>query len=90
MVPSLVLPSENLSKMKKLLEFLICSIVQYPKEASVTEECNEGSVVLTAHVNPEDIKIVIGREGRTIRALRDLVKVKAIKEKKRVDIKVDR
>ncbi len=89
-MPNLVLLSENLLKMKKLLEFLISSIVQNPKDVSVIEESNEGSVILTAHVNPEDIKIVIGREGRTIKALRDLVKVKAIKEKKRVDLKVDR
>ncbi len=89
-MPNLVLLSENLLKMKKLLEFLISSIVQNPKDVSVIEESNERSVILTAHVNPEDIKIVIGREGRTIKALRDLVKVKAIKEKKRVDLKVDR
>lgn len=87
---SLVRQSENLLKMKKLLEFLISSIVQNPKDVSVSEETDEGSITLTAHVNPDDIKIVIGKEGRTVKALRDLVKVKAIKAKKRVDIKVDR
>lgn len=74
--------------MKKLLEFLVSSIVQNPKEINITEESEDNSVTLTIHANPEDIKIVIGKGGKTIKALRELVKIKAIREKKRVDIKI--
>lgn len=74
--------------MKKLLEFLVSSIVQNPKEINITEESEDNSVTLTINANPEDIKIVIGKGGKTIKALRELVKIKAIREKKRVDIKI--
>jgi len=76
--------------MKKLLEFLVKAIVSSPKDVSVQEsQDGEGDeLVLELKVNPEDIKIVIGKEGKTIRALRELVKIKAIKEKKRIRINV--
>ncbi len=76
--------------MKKLLEFLVKAIVNSPEDVSIQEnQDGEGNeLVLELKVNPEDIKIVIGKEGKTIRALRELVKIKAIKEKKRIRINV--
>ena len=76
--------------MEKLLEFLVKAIVNSPEDVSIQEnQDGEGNeLVLELKVNPEDIKIVIGKEGKTIRALRELVKIKAIKEKKRIRINV--
>ena len=74
--------------MKKLLEFLVKAIVDSPKDVSIQENQEGDELILELKVNPEDIKVVIGKEGKTIRALRELVKIKAIKEKKRIRINV--
>jgi len=74
--------------MKKLLEFLVSSIVQNPNEVKIDQESDGNTVTLAVKVNPADIKLVIGKGGKTIKALRELVKIKGIKEKKRVDIKI--
>jgi len=74
--------------MKKLLEFLVKSIVDSPQDVSVEEEDEGDELILDLKVNPNDVKIVIGKEGKTIRSLREIIKIKAIKEKKRVRINV--
>lgn len=72
--------------MKKLLEFLVASIVEHPQEVLIEENEENGQINLGIKVHPDDVKIVIGKQGRTIRALRELVKIKAIKEAKKVNI----
>jgi predicted RNA-binding protein YlqC (UPF0109 family) len=71
---------------KKLLEFLVTSIVEHPKEVVIEESEENGQINLGIKVHPDDIKIVIGKQGKTIRALRELVKIKAIKESKKVSV----
>ena len=76
--------------MKKLLEFLVKSIVNHPEDLIVKEkEEEEGQIDLDLQVNPEDIKIVIGKNGKTIKAIRELLKIKAIKEKKRFNLNLN-
>lgn len=72
--------------MQKLLEFLVQSIVPHPKEVAIEEQEEEGVLTLRLRVNPEDLKIVIGKKGRTIRAIRDLLRIKAGKEGRRVNL----
>jgi len=74
--------------MKKLLEFLVKSIVDHPKDVKVKEEKNGEELILNLEANPEDIKIIIGKSGKTIRAIREIIKIKAIQEKIRVDINI--
>lgn len=74
--------------MKEFLEFLIKKIVDHPKEVKITEEELEGAIYLKLSVAQEDMGKVIGKSGRIIRALRDLLKIKAIKENKRVNLEL--
>lgn len=66
--------------MKKLLEFLATSLVEKPQ--AVTVEANqEGDFLnLGLEVDPEDLKIIIGKHGKTIKAIRHLLKIKAAKQ----------
>ena len=66
--------------MKELIEYIAKSIVDYPQEVSVSEETDQGRLILRLHVAEGDIGKVIGRQGRIIRAIRTLLKVTAIKE----------
>ncbi|MGB9706996.1 MAG: KH domain-containing protein [Microgenomates group bacterium] len=75
--------------MKKLLEYIIRSLVENPKDV-VIEEKEEGDyLTLVIKVHPEDIKIVIGKKGQTIKAIRELAKIKAIGKGKKINIKIE-
>jgi len=75
--------------MRELLEYLAKSIVERPEAVKVEEtQTPEGWINLKLSVAPEDMGMVIGKGGRIIRALRNLVKVKAIKENKRVNVEL--
>jgi uncharacterized protein len=66
---------------RRLLEFLVEGLVEQPDEVSVSEvETDSGTIVLELSVAPEDYGRVIGRGGRTARALRTVVKAAATSE----------
>ncbi len=75
--------------MKKLLEFLLKAIVEHPEDVVIEEKEVENQLNLNLQVNPEDIKIVIGKNGRTIKALRELLKIKAIKERRKFNLNLN-
>jgi predicted RNA-binding protein YlqC (UPF0109 family) len=52
------------------LEHLVKGIVDNPDDVVVKEKSGRRGVTLEVHVNPEDIGKVIGRNGRTAKALR--------------------
>ncbi|HLD11477.1 MAG TPA: KH domain-containing protein [Patescibacteria group bacterium] len=75
--------------MKELLSYLARSLVNNPDVVSVSEEPEtDGFVQLTLLVHKDDMGHIIGKSGKIIRAIRDLVKVLAIKQGKRVKINV--
>lgn len=74
--------------MKKLVEFLLNSIVQNKERVKITQKSEDNLLTLKINVAPEDIGKVIGKEGRTIKALTQLVRIKAIKEGKGVVLEV--
>lgn len=75
--------------MKELLNYIIEHIVSHPEEIKIEEEkTEEGFVNLRLQVHPEDMGIVIGKQGNIIRAIRSLLRVKAIKENKRVNLEL--
>jgi len=74
--------------MENLLELIAQSIVAKPEAVKVTKETDETRLILKLEVDPEDIKIVIGKGGKTIRAIRSLLRLRAIKEKVQVDLQL--
>lgn len=75
--------------MKSLLEFLIQAIVNYPQEVAIKEKVETEVVSLTVKANPEDIKVIIGRHGRTIKAIRNLLWIVAAKQGKKVNLTIE-
>lgn len=76
--------------MQELLEFIVKGIVTKPEEVKVTQETSpEGELNLKLKVSPEDMGTVIGKGGRIIRAIRSLVRIKAIHEDKRVNVELE-
>ncbi len=61
-------------------------IVDHPDQVQVVAKDSPRGEVLEVHVNPEDLGRVIGRSGRTAKALRTLVGALADGKRVRVDV----
>ncbi|HEY8914585.1 RNA-binding protein [Lacisediminihabitans sp.] len=68
------------------LEHLVKGIVDNPDEVQVVAKTSPRGDVLEVRVHPEDLGRVIGRAGRTAKALRTLVSALADGRKVRVDV----
>jgi predicted RNA-binding protein YlqC (UPF0109 family) len=55
------------------LEHLVKGIVDNPAEVVITEKNSRGGTALEVRVHPDDIGKVIGRNGRTAKALRTVI-----------------
>lgn len=75
--------------MRDLLEYLAKGLVDSPDAVSVDSyEEEDGTVVLELHVADDDVGKVIGRSGRTVNALRTVVRAASVKHGRRVLIDV--
>ena len=68
------------------LEHLVKGIVDHPDEVQVIEKNSARGDVLEVRVHPEDLGRMIGRAGRTAKALRTLVSAIADGKRVRVDV----
>ena len=73
--------------MKDTLHYLVSTLVQHPEEVVIEEQTSEdGLIQFTIQVSPVDMGKVIGKEGRIIRALRNVMKIPAMKHNLRINI----
>ncbi|MBM7825672.1 putative RNA-binding protein YlqC (UPF0109 family) [Arcanobacterium pluranimalium] len=68
------------------LEHLVRGIVDNPDDVEVTTRNNRRGELLEVRVNPEDLGRVIGRNGRTAKALRSVVNALSTNGAVRVDV----
>ena len=73
---------------QQFLEYVVKSIVNHPEDVVIDRTIDEKGVLLTLHVNPDDMGYVIGRDGQTARALRILLKIVGAKGNARVNMKI--
>ena len=73
---------------KELVEFIARSLVDEPEKVEVREIENEQETVLELGVSKEDLGKIIGRQGRTARAIRTLLGAVSAKTKKRVVLEI--
>jgi uncharacterized protein len=78
--------SERGESVKALIEFLAKSLVDQPDAVEVQEKPGDHGLVIELKVAPEDIGKIIGRSGRTIKALRQLLSAAASKSKAKVSL----
>lgn len=70
--------------MKELLELIARALVDRPDEVVVKEIEGEQTTVLELRVAQEDLGKVIGKQGRTARAIRTLLSSAGMKIRKRI------
>lgn len=74
--------------MKTFVEWVVKKIVDQPDQVLVEEINQENQVLLNLKVAQEDMGRVIGKAGKIIKAIRNLVKIIAIKEGKLVNLQL--
>ncbi len=75
--------------MKDLVEYVIKSFVNNPDAVSVEEQKqDDGFIIYAVTVAPEDMGLVIGKGGQTIKSIRKLLTVRAVVEDQRVGLQL--
>jgi len=74
--------------MKELVEFIARSLVDQPDQVVVEELGGDRGTTLELSVAPEDLGKVIGKQGRTARAIRTILSAAALKASQRVVLEI--
>ena len=70
------------------VEFVVKALVDHPEDVKTERVVDEMGVLITLHLNPQDMGQVIGRMGQTAKAIRTLLRVVGAKHKARVNLKI--
>ena len=73
---------------KMLVEYIVRALVDNPDEILIAERSGQSTTIIELAVAKEDIGKVIGREGRTINAIRTILNAAGASQKKRVVLEV--
>ncbi len=74
--------------MKELVTFVAKNLVEHPEEVDVKEIAGEKTTVLELRVNQEDLGRVIGKGGRTAKAIRTVLSAASVRDDKRVILEI--
>ena len=73
---------------QEFVEYVAKAIVNHPADVRTERIVDERGVLITLHINQEDMGYVIGRQGQTARSLRTLLRIVGAKENARVNMKI--
>ena len=74
--------------MKELVEYIAKSIASHPEDVKVTQEDEDGRVILRLEVADDDKGRIIGRQGRVAQSIRVLLRVAAVKQGTRTILEI--
>ncbi len=75
--------------MKELIELIAKSLVEYPENVSVTEDVEaDGTLLIKLAAATSDMGRIIGKQGRTAKAMRTLLNAKATRENRRASLQI--
>jgi predicted RNA-binding protein YlqC (UPF0109 family) len=72
--------------MKQALEYIITHLVDNKDAVKIEEAQEDGSYEYTISVAQEDMGKIIGKEGKIIRSIRNVLKIPAIKQNVHISI----
>ena len=78
----------NDPSLKEVVETIAKALVDNPDDVAVTEFEAEAAIVLELRVAPQDLGKVIGKQGRTARAMRTLLRAAGMKLRKRFVLEI--
>ena len=74
--------------MQELVELIAKALVDSPDKVVVSQLEGEQTTILELKVAPEDLGKVIGKQGRTARAIRVILGAAGMKEKRRYNLEI--
>lgn len=74
--------------MKTLIEYIAKALVDNPEQVKVTEIEGERTSVIELSVAKEDLGKIIGKQGRTARAMRTILSAASTKNNKRAVLEI--
>jgi len=74
--------------MKELIKFIAQSLVDSPDQVAVSEVLGEQTSVIELRVAKEDLGKVIGKQGRTAKAMRTILSAASTKMRKRTVLEI--
>lgn len=74
--------------LKELIEFVARSLVDEPDQVEVAEIAGDQSIVLELSVAKGDLGKVIGKQGRTVKAMRSILSAASSKLRKRAELEI--
>jgi predicted RNA-binding protein YlqC (UPF0109 family) len=77
-----------MSDLKSLVEFLSKTLVDHPDDVSIKEIPRENAIFFELKVNKADLGQVIGKQGKTARAIRTILNFASTKKKKRALLEI--
>ncbi len=73
---------------KDLVEYLVKSLVDDTEKVMVTEAETDGKTVITVKVDSADMGRVIGKDGRIIKSIREIVRAYSAKNHAKVSVDI--
>lgn len=77
-----------MTDLKTTLRDIAAAIVDHPDDVTVVSEENEHNITLTLSVHPDDMGMVIGRQGRIAKAIRTVIKAASTGIDKKVNVDI--
>jgi uncharacterized protein len=75
-------------KDQEFVEMVVKAIVDHPEDVKTKRSVDEMGVLIELTVHPEDMGKIIGKEGRTAKSIRTLLRVLGAKNNARVNLKI--
>lgn len=75
-------------KDQEFVEMVVKTIVDNPDKVKTDRKVDEMGVLIELTVDPEDMGKIIGKEGKTAKSIRTLLRVLGAKERARVNMKI--
>ena len=70
------------------LRFIVSTLVENPDSVIIEEKTDELGTLLTLKVHKDDMGTIIGREWKTINAIRSVLRVFGSKKEERINLKI--
>lgn len=77
-----------MEKDQEFVEMVVKAIVDNPDKVKTERKVDEMGVLIELTVAPEDMGKIIGKEGKTAKSVRTLLRVLGAKERARVNLKI--
>jgi len=74
--------------MREAIQMIVRSLVDNADAVDIREVDQRGTTLIEVRVAPEDVGKIIGKQGRTIRALRSIARVVGSKNNRRYSLEI--